>query len=112
MGWNNYIVLPNLKLAFEVSRYISDSAGHFGNNIKEDFKGYDKILERFSENYDESIFETKHQDINVKQLSKLIKTYEDMEHLSNDNIQETMMYGCLKRYDKDLYIISNFKISL
>jgi len=100
MGWSNYLICPQQKVAFEVSRYVTD---------KEEDDIYIKALEELREfiNSDEyfDMSEIGYKNINLKDFVHAMSWHKKLEELKGMSLDYFLYFYILKNNDK-CYIIS------
>lgn len=107
MGWSNYIVCPNLKLMFEISRNV-------------DIMYADLSLDEFSKIQNEDLFETNESvtrllsntgSTNPLDVSRSIVFLDRAnKFFSEENISTILFYKQMQVYDPATTIISEFEI--
>ncbi len=87
MGWSNYIIIPEFKLAIEVSRYV------------EDIQEYEKeALYEITEEKDvEDVENVKVRDITVKDLTTLYNAHEIVSSLTGFEIDKLLLFWLQNR---------------
>ena len=87
MGWSNYIIIPEFKLAIEVSRYV------------EDIEEYEKeALYAITEERDvEDVENVKVRDITVKDLTTLYNAHEIVSSLTGFEIDKLLLFWLRNR---------------
>ncbi len=87
MGWSNYIIIPEFKLAIEVSRYV------------EDIEEYEKeaLYEITEEKEVEDVENVKVRDITVKNLTTLYNAHKIVSSLTGFEIDKLLLFWLQKR---------------
>ncbi|GFO97601.1 hypothetical protein ig2599ANME_1806 [groundwater metagenome] len=87
MGWSNYIIIPEFKLAIEVSRYV------------EDIEEYEKdALYKITEEKEvEDVENVKVRDITVKDLTTLYNAHEIVSSLTGFEIDKLLLFWLQNR---------------
>lgn len=87
MGWSNYIIIPEFKLAMEVSRYVQD------------IEKYEKdALYKITEERDvEDVENVKVRDITVKDLTTLYNAHEIVNSLTGFEIDKLLLFWLQNR---------------
>lgn len=87
MGWSNYIIIPELKIAIEVSRYVED--------IEEYEK--DALYEITEDKEVEDVENVKVRDITVKDLTTLYNAHEIVSSLTGFEIDKLFLFWLQNR---------------
>lgn len=87
MGWSNYIIIPEFKLAIEVSRYVAD------------IEDYEKeaLYEITEEEEVEDVENVKVRDITVKDLTTLYNAHEIVSSLTGFEIDKLLLFWLQNR---------------
>ena len=100
MGWTNYIIIPKLKIAVQVSRWVDDDNEDLYNAI-------DKLIDHVF-NHD-LLFES-YKDLTLGYLSELIQVYDLARNFEDISINEFFVYW-LKKRNIDFEIKTSNEIS-
>jgi len=87
MGWSNYIIIPEFKLAIEVSRYVAD--------IEEYEK--DALYKITGEEEVEDVENVKVHDITVKDLTTLYNAHKIVSSLTGFEIDKLLLFWLQNR---------------
>ncbi len=87
MGWSNYIIIPEFKLAIEVSRYVQD--------IEEYEK--DALNKITGEEEAEDVENVKVRDITVKDLTTLYNAHKIVSSLTGFEIDKLLLFWLQNR---------------
>jgi hypothetical protein len=87
MGWSNYIIIPEFKLAIEVSRYV------------EDIEKYEKdaLYKITGEEEVEEVENVKVSEITVKDLTTLFNSHEIVRSLAGLEIDKLLLFWLQNR---------------
>lgn len=100
MGWTNYIIIPKLKIAVQVSRWVDGDNETLYNAI-------DKLIDHVF-NHD-LLFES-YKDLTLGYLSELIQVYDLARNFEDISINEFFVYW-LKKRNIDFEIKTSNEIS-
>jgi hypothetical protein len=108
MGWVNYVVVPSHKLALEINRHSGELEEHEKNTLDSiigieefDEPGIDINSRRLKREKDGRL----NLSLNLGQLRKLIKSYEQAETIKAMGLDKLLMYW-LKKKNIEYEIIS------
>lgn len=101
MGWTNFIIIPRLKLVFEISKNVSELM---------DYKK-DALLDIDSEEEPVDVLDTKFSDLTVDNLATLTTGYRKYTNLMNISSNEMFLYW-LESNGIDYEIVSEYNIQL
>ena len=87
MGWSNYLIIPEFKLAIEISRYVED--------IQEYEK--DALYEITGEEEAEDVENIKVRDITVKDLTTLYNAHKIVTSLTGFEIDKLLLFWLQNR---------------
>lgn len=111
MGWVNYIVVPDWKMMFEISRYMNMTSEHSNELefIQSDIK---KIGNQLSELPD-TAFEEKYKDVTLHNFTRYVQIAETCQSLfgmADYYLPEYMLMQLLENHKIKYRIISEFDL--
>ena len=107
MGWSNFIIVKDLKLIFEITRYVDEE------NVEEFIKQLDELVELAEDNETfVELYNIKYTELTISDLSKLAMTAEKSYLLFCGFEYDLLLLAWLKNREIDFEIVSEFDFDI